>query len=1497
MPQNTHIDLIESESERVPEGASPTIPDFTDIRRQAEELAPLLAWNPSVQSSPFYTARWNAMAAAMRPLLEKVEQDGRSESETDDHRWLRENTTLLWAHLGSTKNAFKPLDRLPHVSTPRGITIPRAAAVAEAFLHAVQFQFDEHALVAYIDAYQQVTVLKFSELWALIPSLELVLLEQVAARGQRALQNPDMPQKVGVCVRSLRDISQLHWKDVLDPQVAFEKILRADPAGAYSRMDFDSRDLYRSRLVKIAENSDSTEMEVAQAALSLAREAAKQASGDPRLLQRQSHIGYYLVGAGIEELCAKVGFRPPFGWRIRHFLRTHPDEFYLPGIEILTLVIMSTVVLLLTSTNTPPIMILFAMVLLLLPSSQSAVQVMNYLTTAVLRPEILPKLDFSKSVPHDCVTLIAVPALLLNENQVKRLVNDLEVRYLGNHDPNVHFALLTDLPDSAVPSNEEDPAVDLCTNLIKGLNEKYANKKMGSFLLLHRHRVYNPREKVWMGWERKRGKLMDLNRLLSGEYDSFPVKAGDLSLLPEVRFVITLDADTEMPRGSAQRLIGTLAHPLNQAIIDPEKNIVIAGYGILQPRVRVSVQSASRSRLANIYSGQTGMDIYTHAVSDVYQDLYGEGIFAGKGIYEVAVVQRVLEHRFPENALLSHDLIEGAYARAGLVTDIEVIEDYPSHYSAYNRRKHRWLRGDWQITSWLLPHVPDESRRRVRNPISLVSQWKILDNLRRSLVEPATFLLFLLSWLMLPVSARNWTLSAICILFVPVWFEFFFNLVRSVAERKAAIARDALRTLFVANFNVFLSFVFLAHQMLVAMDAVVRTLVRRLFTRQRLLEWETAAEAEAGGQKRTPVDIYLDWIPLIVLLLAALVYVIRRPAFFSALPILILWGSSKLVSVWLNRPPRFSRAETSPKDKQFLRAAAVRTWRYFAEFSTHEHNWLIPDNVQQEPFVVAPRVSPTNVGLLLNARQVACEFGYLTPQEFVDLTAKTLKTLRSMKRYRGHIYNWYDTRTLEPLPPLFVSTVDSGNLVASLWTLQQGCRRILEQPVLRRELAVGFLDHLQVLTELKAFPADLFHKIEERSAGQHWEASLLRFPRKALERISAGESDAEHESSVRWFSQQALERLHQFAQTTVRLTPWKLLDFVELEEDPAVTPPSDDLSLKALPGALTRFATQLQRAIDNLPNGGDEQGDANKTPRRALLQRLLSMVSGARMDAARLTQELEAASDEAGKLAEETEFGFLLSRRRKLLSIGFDGGEKILHDACYDLLASEARTASFIAIAKDEIPQETWFLLSRSRTVDQGRAVLLSWTGTMFEYMMPAIWMKTYPGTLLDASQHGAIISQQEYTASKRIPWGISESSFATRDAAGNYGYHAFGIPQLAIFHSDVNALVISPYSTFLALNTTPKAAIENLRRMSHDGWFGDYGFFESADYSASRDRIWKHESELIRCWMAHHQGMSLLALANFLAEDVVQGWFHSHPRVQATELLLDEKPLNAVPA
>src|SRR5581483_6810316 len=693
MPQNTHLELVTSEAERLPEPIVVTGSDSEAVRVHAAKLAQNLPWLPNTEPSTYFVDRFSALHKTIYSLLSKFEKVKNQGLVSDDFRWVHDNTRLISSESESTSEAFRQLKKMPDVRTRSGEIIPRVAAVAQGFLEACENRFSEELFAAYLEAFQKTTPLRMRELWALVPALKLNLLEQIAARAPQLLQNHDALVGAGVCVRSLRELSETSWKDVLEPLIAFDPMLRRDPAGAYVNMDFESRDLYRNRIVQLSDRADCSETEIASEVLKLAQEAQREGHSDPRAALRRSHIGYYLVAEGKDALHQKIGYRPPAAERISSFLRKHPDETYLPAVEVLTLAIVSTILLVLTPAYSSPWLIFLSTIALLLPSSQSAVQLVNYLITALLRPQILPKLDFSQQIAADCVTLVAVPSLLLNEGQVHRLVEDLEVRFLGNHDPNLHFALLTDLPDSREPSEEKDPRVDLCAELIEELNKKYAAQAMGSFLLLHRHRVYNPREKVWMGWERKRGKLLDLNKLLRGEFDSCPIKVGDLSILPQGRFAITLDADTELPRESAHRMVGCLAHPLNQAIVDPELNIVVAGYGILQPRVGVSVQSASRSRLASIYSGETGFDIYTRAVSDVYQDLYAEGSFTGKGIYEVETVHRVLDRRFPRNALLSHDLIEGAYARAGLATDVEVIEDYPSHYSAYNRRKHRWLRG------------------------------------------------------------------------------------------------------------------------------------------------------------------------------------------------------------------------------------------------------------------------------------------------------------------------------------------------------------------------------------------------------------------------------------------------------------------------------------------------------------------------------------------------------------------------------------------------------------------------------------------------------------------------------------------------------------------------------------------------------------------------------------------------------------------------------------
>jgi cyclic beta-1,2-glucan synthetase len=1479
MADSGNLELANADNE----GVLRAIPDDSPLSHRlsacAIQLARGLAWMPGQQESKDFVDRCGALADSLRPLLAKLQA-----TEKDVPRELEQfkaSAALIAAELDDALRNFAIPHQTPQVRTSDGRVISRVAAVAQDFLSAAGYEFSESAFSNYVNAFQEVTVLKMAELWMLVPGMKLVLLEQIAEQGSRLIDSGNSTDVQGL-IFSLQEIKQTAWKVVIEPLIVFDQVLRQDPAGAYAGMDYESRELYRRKLVNVADYSDCPEIKVARIVLDLAQEAHCHPDKDPRLTRRDSHVGNYLLAEGSNAVKEKVKFHPPFGQRVRSWLHSHPDDFYLPGIAVLTFAMVSSVVLLLTKPSTPLSLILLSLAAVLLPSSQSAVQIMNYVATLLISAQILPKLDFAEGLPGNCVTMVAIPTMLLNEKQVRKLIDALEVRFLGNQDSNLHFALLTDLPDSPSEPNEDNPLVGLASALIRRLNEKYASYSAGSFFMLHRHRVYNPRERLWMGWERKRGKLMDLNNLLRGQFDSFPNKVGNLALLPNIRYIITLDSDTDLPRGSAKRMVGAMAHPLNSAIIDPDKGIVVAGYGILQPRVGVSVQSTARSRLASIYSGQTGFDIYTHATSDVYQDLYGEGIFVGKGIYEVETLHSVLHGRFPRNALLSHDLMEGAYARAGLVSDIEVIEDYPSHYSAHNRRKHRWLRGDWQITEWLLPQVPDESGRKVPNPLSPISRWKILDNLRRSLVEPTLFLLFVLGWTCLPGRALFWTLGTLLILFLPAMVQLGYDLLRVALFGRGSAFADAFNGFLNASIANWLTVTFLAHQALLSIDAVVRTTVRRMITRQRLLEWETAAEAELAGDKRSMLDIYLNWTPVLGLGLAGFVELVNRKALASAAPVLLLWAFSKPISIWLNRPPRAPRRQASESNRWLLRTAALRIWRYYAEYSTEQHNWLIPDNVQEEGRKVAARISPTNLGFLLNARQVAWAFGYLTVGEFAQSTLRTLATFAKLRKHRGHLLNWYDTESLEALPPAVVSSVDSGNLIASLWTLEEGCRQILGEPLFREELRNGVLDNLYVATSLGVLSRRRFSAIEKALKRKDWLQYLLTLPDALRGEIVQQSSRAKHAAEARWFQDQAEERIHEIGDAVVVYSPWLLPEFSLLDEDAQIRlRPQPSPPLEQLPAFIDRLAEQLKSAV-NSTDVGDKFGP---------LKKLLSLLPAARAQVERLVKDLKKISEQTCQFAEEMDFKFLLNPRRGLLSVAFEVDKNHLMQACYDLLSSEARIAYFVAIAKDDVPQDAWFQLGRAPTEGQGWVGLLSWTGTMFEYLMPTIWMRLYPNTLLERAAIAAVRVQQAYADDKGVPWGISEAACSRLDDAGNYSYFAFGVPQLAIHKPEFGGPVVSPYSTLLALPIDPTAALRNLRMMQRKRWLGDYGFYESFDFTPMRHHSQPRNPQLVRCWMAHHLGMSLLSIANYLDDEVVQRWFHSHPRVQATELLLQEKP------
>ena len=1136
----------------------------------------------------------------------------------------------------------------------------------------------------------------------------------------------------------------------------------------------------------------------------------------------------------------------------------------------------------------------------LIPASQGAVELVNHLVTALFNAVPLPKLDYSDGLPPEATTLVAVPALLLNEKQTRKLVNDIEVRYLGNRDNNLHFALLTDLPDSVEEPRESDahPLVELAAQLILDLNRKYPD--FGSFLLLHRHRIFNPKQGVWMGWERKRGKLLDLNNLLRGHNDSFPVRVGDLSILAKVKYVLTLDSDTQLPLGAAAKLVGTICHPLNRAIIDPVRRIVRAGYGILQPRVGVSVQSASRSRLAGLYSGQTGLDVYSNAVSDVYQDLYGEGIFTGKGLYEVDVLQQVLDRRFPRNFLLSHDLIEGFYARAGLVTDVEVIDDYPSHVSAYSRRKHRWVRGDWQIVRWLFRRVPDESGHLVPNPISMASRWKIVDNLRRSLVEPATFALFLAGWFGLPHGPVFWTVATIVLLFLPSYVQLLFSLIRAAfAESASAVLVDGLEGFSSSQALGLFTLTFLPQQALLSIDAIIRTLVRSFVTRQRLLEWETAAEAEAGN-KLTAIDRYLSVVPAVSILIGLVLAWLYPHSFFIASPILLLWALGPRLSLWLNRPPREELVPISAKDELFLRDILLRTWRYFTHFCNETNHWLIPDNVEEDNWQVAQRVSPTNLGLLFNSRDVALEAGHLTLVEYIDLTLHTLHSLDRMEKCHGHIKNWYNIITMEAFVPGLISSVDSGNLVASLWTLRMHCLELVDKPLLSNRLFRSAADHLRLLQQLRLIAgkgADAFQSTSLE--GEDWIQTLLSFAR-SLRGDSRPPDEAEKSSPSLFLTQAAAhtpedeywiaatqKRFSAVLSLTGNYLPWLLPEFAPLRRIEGLNlsaPTARDLSPRSAPA----FIDELDIALQRICPPAEEDLDL-----RLLAEQLRNLLPETRKNFINLRENLQRIAVRTEQLTEAMDFGCLWHRGRNLLSVALRNNRDKVDDACYDLFASEARTAAFLAVAKGDIPPSTWFSMGRSHTLATGSPVLSSWTGTMFEYLMPALWMRTYSDTMLDGSLRGSIAAQRAHASSLHIPWGISEAAYSTRDKDGHYQYHAFGIPALALSPTADDGPIISPYSSFLAMPFDREAALANLGHLAHAGWVGEYGFYEGGDYRDSKNNSQrKPEPVIIRSWMAHHQGITLLALANVLFDGVIHRWFHADPRVQACELLLHEKSL-----
>lgn len=1305
---------------------------------------------------------------------------------------------------------------------------------------------------------------------------------------------------IGNSIGSLRFLNSNDWGKFVTQLSLVEQTLANDPLGVYAQMDFATRDRYRHAVEAIARRSHHTEYDVAHKAVQLAEQCAHKNPQD-----RAAHVGYYLVDRGRPLLERRTGMRLTPVVVLDRIRRRFPLTCYLSAVGGITLVTTTLFLAWLHQHEVSWQVLMWLALPVALCASSLGLGLVNWLTTQILRPESLPRRDYEHGIPPEQRTLVAVPTMLTSAAGIEHLLDGLEVRYLANRDPHLHFALLTDFVDAAeeaLPGDAE--LVRLAREGIERLNQEYADVRGDIFFLFHRARRWNAQEGVWMGFERKRGKLADLNAMLRGATDRFAAVVGDTTVLQSVRYVITLDTDTQLPRDAAAQMVATLAHPLNQPIYDPQTCRVVAGYTILQPRVDVSLASAQKSRFVQLFTGDAGVDPYTRVVSDVYQDLFGEGSFIGKGIYDVDSFEQHCSD-FPDNAILSHDLIEGAYARSGLLSDVMLYEDYPARYAADVARRHRWMRGDWQIAPWLWPWVLGHSRQWRRNTLSALSRWKIFDNLRRSLIPLAMVLVLVVSWCISPASAVAASLLVIATLVAPTLISAATDLLRKPIDLPLGIhIRQSVSSVGRPLAQNFLALVCLAYEAYVSADAIVRTIFRMSWSQRRLLEWKTASDSERSTDgSLSEAYRMMSFAPSLAIVLGVVLGVYRWPMLPWALPWLLAWFASPLVAWWLSQPLPRKLPKISPSQRQFLYKCARKTWRFFEEFVTAEENWLPPDNIQQNPnLVVAPRTSPTNIGMALLVDLAAYDFGYCSVEQLLIRTQRTFETLTRLERYRGHFYNWYETRSLTPLHPYYVSFVDSGNLAASLLVLSSGCTQLCEAPILPPRVFEGLRDTLAVLLEAARgakealVSADVIRKIESQIEALENPPATLRDADAQLanQKKVAAElvADPCDNPDYRWWASAYERACNDHYRDLHYLAPW-----LALPRPPESAPASDANDpegalqhLRSTVARLDAFATlrdvaEVQRTIQPLSDAVSSQGSKE-------LQTWFGQWSTAlAMAAEHAAERIKMLAEIARQCLEfaDMDFGLLYNSSRDLFATGYNVSERRLDASFYDLLASEARLASYIVVAGGNFGQKHWFSLGRLLTSAGKSPALLSWSGSMFEYLMPLLVMPTYEQTLLDRTYRAVVRRQIEYGRQHGVPWGISESGYNTIDQHKTYQYRAFGVPGLGLKRGLAEELVIAPYATALALMVEPVAACRNLERLAADGQEGAYGFYEAVDYTPSRLPP-NATSVTVRQFMAHHQGMTLLSLAYLLLDQPMQQRFLADPMLRAADQLLQER-------
>lgn len=1286
-------------------------------------------------------------------------------------------------------------------------------------------------------------------------------------------------------INSLRFLSTTNWQEFVETLSAVDQVLREDPEGIYAQMDFNTRDWYRHVIEHIAKKSPHSEYEIALSALELTRNN----TADPQKHKKLSHIGYYLVDKGVAALKKKVGMKPGISESLNVYVARHPVSFYTISLFIVSILLTSGFTYLAWYPGMKYWLLALVTLFSLIATSQFAVLFVNWVSTLLVKPKALPRMNFVKGIPADSRTLVIVPTMLTDAAGVDSLLEGLEIRYLANIDENLHFALLTDFTDA---QQEQEPGDEdllrLAANGIESLNNKYSREKSDIFFLLHRPRTWNAGENCWMGYERKRGKLGALNALIkSGKTDSFSLIVGHLGVLTNVKYVITLDTDTQLPRETVWKMVATIAHPLNEPVYSIRKGRVTEGYGILQPRVAVSMPGKDSSIYSRLHAMDAGLDPYTRVSSDVYQDLFREGSFIGKGIYQVEAFERTLAHRFPENRILSHDLLEGCHIRSGLLSDVQLYEAYPNSYMADVKRRHRWTRGDWQILSWIFPYVPVTKNHVQKNRLSILSLWKIFDNLRRSLVSPAFLILFMVGWLLLP-DGMIWTVALIVLRFLPDTLQVGWELLHQPEE----ISRyEHFKESFRKANSGFLLQVFslsaLPFEAWYTLDAITRSLWRMWVTKKHLLEWTPSGSDHLPSNASLPGTYLAMWSSPLAAIAGTLSLAWYNPlTLLVASPVLILWFVSPALAWKISLPLEPKKVSLSEEKQVFLKKLARRTWGYFEQFVNAGENWLPPDNFQEHPIgVVAHRTSPTNIGLSLLSNLSAFDFGFITAGELIYRTNNMLESMQRLEKYRGHLFNWYDTITLHPLYPRYISSVDSGNLAGHLFTLKQGLAQLPRGHIVSPHVFEGIrITYLVLLEDLGDQSYRALQKFgTELAAATAKESPSLRTIKTSLYNLAAcmellnEEIRPEIPDNASWWIDSLNRQIKGATDDLVFIAPWLILPAI-----PASFPELEEL--------------ETMKCLQDLANADMEYDPVIRqyeTPELASedyqwlkkLQTCLKTGSDRVNERMVMIERMQVACEQLADM----DYDFLYDRSKHLLSIGFNVEENRRDQAYYDLLASEARLATFVAISQGKLPQESWFAMGRLLTNPGFDPVLLSWSGSMFEYLMPLLVMPTFDNTLLDQTMKSAVERQIDYGKSRDLPWGISESGYNMVDVNMNYQYKAFGVPGLGLKRGLGDDRVIAPYASVMALMVEPEDSCNNLVRLTEDGFLGRYGFYEAIDYTGSR--LPRGQSHVvIRSFMAHHSGMSMLSLAYLLLNKPMQQRFTAEPQFQATLLLLQER-------